>query len=131
MLSLLLISIVESSYLIYMFLFFETSVDFNIFSQGELGKSGLFKHLVGNECGLRICPFGRIAIFFLIGIILGKKLRNDTTYIYNNCICSKRSAFTDKYECHCISSTRMAIRIVSNWMISIWMHRPDVMVPVP
>ena len=72
MLSLLLISIVESSYLIYMFLFFETSVDFNIFSQGELGKSGLFKHLVGNECGLRICPFGRIAIFFLIGIILAR-----------------------------------------------------------
>jgi hypothetical protein len=129
MLSLLLISIVESSYLIYMFLFFETSVDFNIFSQGELGKSGLFKHLVGNECGLRICPFGRIAIFFLIGIILARNFVA-IPYIYNNCICNKRSAFTDEYECHCISSTRMAVRIVSNWMISIWMYRPDAMEPV-
>lgn len=64
----LLISVLESIYLIYMFYFFETSFDFNIFASSE---NWLFKHLIGNEKGLRICPFGRIVIIpFVIILIL-------------------------------------------------------------
>ena len=63
------ISILESVYLIFMFLFFKTSVDFNVLRS----PSGwLFEHLTGDEYGLRICPFGRIAIFFLIIILIGR-----------------------------------------------------------
>ena len=43
-----------------MFHFFKTSIDFNILASPE---GWLFEHLIGNEKGLRICPFGRIAIF--------------------------------------------------------------------
>ena len=71
--NLLIISIMESLYLIYMFLFFRTSVDFNFLPPGLLARnSDWFKHLLGNECGLRICPFGRVVIFLLIAIILAR-----------------------------------------------------------
>ena len=30
----------------------------------------LFEHLIGDEYGLRICMFGRIAIFFIIPILI-------------------------------------------------------------
>lgn len=65
----LIISIFESVYLIYMFHFFKTSVDFNWNILPNF-KNGIFKHLVGNEYGLRICPFGRQAIFALIFLLL-------------------------------------------------------------
>ena len=61
------ISLLESIYLIYMFLFFKTNIDFNVF---DTPKGWWFEHLVGNHYGLRICPFGRIAIFVLIFILL-------------------------------------------------------------
>lgn len=67
----MLISILESLYLIYMFCFFKTSIDFNIFSSPD-GK--WFKHLIGNKKGNRICSFGHITIFFLIGLILFREL---------------------------------------------------------
>jgi len=60
-------SILESIYLIYMFLFLKTSVDFNALSSP---KGWWFEHLIGDEYGLRICPFGRVAIFLLIFILL-------------------------------------------------------------
>jgi len=63
----LFISILESLYLIYMFLFFKTSVDFNIMKSPD---GWLFKHLIGDEYGLRICMFGRIVIFFIIPILI-------------------------------------------------------------
>ena len=66
----LLISVLESIYLIYMFHYFKTSFDFNIFASSE---NWLFKHLIGNEKGLRICPFGRIVIIPFVIILL---LRN-------------------------------------------------------
>ena len=66
----LVISIIESIYLFYMFRIFETSVDFNVFAAPS---NFWFKHLVGNEKGLRICLFGQIAILPAIGILL---LRN-------------------------------------------------------
>ena len=63
----LIISILESIYLIYMFHYFETSVDFNIFASSE---HWLFNHLIGNEKGLRICPFGRIVIIPFVIILI-------------------------------------------------------------
>ena len=67
------ISVFESIYLIYMFLFFKTNIDFNIF---DTPKGWWFEHLVGNNYGLRICPFGRVAIFGLIFILLVRHIVN-------------------------------------------------------
>ena len=66
---LLYISIIESIYLTYMFLFLQTSVDFNFM---ESPTTSFFKHAVGNEKTCRICPFGQYAIFLLIAILLGR-----------------------------------------------------------
>ena len=64
---LLIISIIESIYIYYMFCCFETDIDFNIFASPS---HYWFKHLVGNEKGLRICLFGQkitpLIIFILI-----------------------------------------------------------------
>lgn len=68
--NILTISLVESLYLIYTFHFLRTSVDFNIVASPE---HWALKHLVGNEKGLRICLFGRVAIVALIAVLL---LRN-------------------------------------------------------
>lgn len=76
----LYVSLIESLYLIYMFHFFETSIDFNWFVSPQ---SYWFKHLIGNEKGLRICPFGRIAIFILIFIILIRNYIDIPQYIIN------------------------------------------------
>ena len=62
-----MIRILEALYLIYMFNFFETSVDFNVFSSPD---HRFFKHLIGNEKGNRICPFGHVAIFALVMVLL-------------------------------------------------------------
>lgn len=63
----LIISILESIYLIYMFHYFKTSIDCNVFASSE---HWLFKHLIGNEKGLRICPFGRIVIIPFVFILI-------------------------------------------------------------
>lgn len=73
----LYISILEGLYLFYMFNFFETKKDFNWLKYEWDNK--LMKHLNGNVYGLRICPFGRIAILFLIALLL---LRNNINQIY-------------------------------------------------
>ena len=62
-----MIRILEALYLIYMFCFFETSVDFNVFSSPD---HRFFKHLIGNKKGNRICPFGHVAIIPLIFVLL-------------------------------------------------------------
>jgi len=69
----LYISIAECIYLIYMFHFFKTRTDFNIFSSP---KNWLFKHLIGNEYSLRICPFGQMAVFGYVFILLGRHIMN-------------------------------------------------------
>ena len=66
----LIISIIESVYLIYMFHYFKTSFDFNIFSSP---KHWVFKHLKGRRYGLRICIFGRVIIIPFVFILI---LRN-------------------------------------------------------
>jgi hypothetical protein len=81
----LYISLIESIYLIFMFHFFETSLDFNalIGPLFNIPKNEIFEHLIGNEKGLRICPFGRIAIFGLIFILLIRNYIQIPQYIIN------------------------------------------------
>ena len=70
---LLILSLIESLYLIYMFHIFKTSIDFNFLPLGVLGRNNeWFKHIIGEEYGLRICPFGRIMIVFLIILIIAR-----------------------------------------------------------
>jgi len=76
----LLVSILEAVYLIYMFLFFKTSVDFNI---RPSAKGWLFEHLIGDEYGLRICPFGRVTIFVLIFVLVARHFINIHQAIIN------------------------------------------------
>lgn len=66
----LIVSLLEAIYLSYTFHFMRTSIDFNMFESSTIH---IFKHLVGKESGLRICPFGQIMIVPLILILL---LRN-------------------------------------------------------
>ena len=61
------ISLLESTYLIFMFLFFKTTMDFNVLRSPN---GWWFNHLVGEEYGLRICPFGRVTIFALIFVLI-------------------------------------------------------------
>jgi hypothetical protein len=68
----LLISILESIYLSYMFHFFKTGMDFNILSSP---KGFMLGHLIGDSVGKRICLFGQIAIIPLIILLL---IRNIT-----------------------------------------------------
>ena len=74
------ISIIESIYLIYMFLFLKTSIDFNILASP---KGWLFEHLIGNTRSLRICPFGRIAIFALIFVLIMRNFITIAPYLVN------------------------------------------------
>ena len=67
------ISILESMYLVYMFLFFKTSIDFNVLASP---KGWLFEHLIGDTYGLRVCLFGRIAIFALIFVLIMRHFIN-------------------------------------------------------
>ena len=70
------ISIIESIYLIYMFLFFETSVNFDTFTfrpRINVSEDSTFFHSNGNEYGSKICPFGKSIIFLFVAILL---LRN-------------------------------------------------------
>ena len=63
------ISLFESIYLIYMFLFFKTTTDFNLFSSP---KHWLLDHSAKNYKENRICPFGKIIIFLFISILIGR-----------------------------------------------------------
>ena len=62
-----MIRILEALYIIYMFCFFETSVDFNVLASP---RGYWFKHLIGNAVGNRICPFGHVSIFALVAVLL-------------------------------------------------------------
>lgn len=55
-----------------MFHFFMTKKDFNWIQYNW--ENTYMKHLNGNTYGLRICPFGRSAIFFLISLLLLRNL---------------------------------------------------------
>ena len=51
-----------------MFRFFKTSINF---SKGTF-NSDFFHHSLGDQRELRICPFGRVAIFGLIFILISR-----------------------------------------------------------
>ena len=68
---LLILSIIESIYLVYMFHFLQTSVDFNF---TESPTASFFKHAIGNEKTYRICPFGQYSIVLLIAVLLGRNV---------------------------------------------------------
>jgi len=70
-------SILESFYLIFMFLFFKTTIDFNILSSPN---GWWFEHLTGNSYGERICPFGKVAIFVLIFVLIIRNFINIPVY---------------------------------------------------
>ena len=81
---LLLISIIESIYLIYMFHFLKTSINFNVLPELSLVKDNdYFKHLSDDTCGLRICKFGRIVIFLLIAVLLIRNVYQITKFQMN------------------------------------------------
>jgi hypothetical protein len=63
-----------------MFLFLKTSIDFNIMASP---KGWLFEHLIGDTRSLRICPFGRIAIFALIFVLIMRNFITITPYLVN------------------------------------------------
>jgi len=65
----ILLSVFESTYLIYMFRYFSTSIDFNVLSSP---KGYWFQHLTGNKKGTRICPFGQVAIIPLSIILIAR-----------------------------------------------------------
>lgn len=71
--SLLMISVIESLYLYYMFRCHKSKTDFNLVQNMPLlDNSEWLRHLKGDEYGLRICPFGRTAIIPLIFILIGR-----------------------------------------------------------
>lgn len=51
-----------------MFHFFKTTINF---SKGTY-DSNFFHHSLNDEASLRICPFGRVAIFVLIFILISR-----------------------------------------------------------
>ena len=71
----LILSIGESLYLFYMFHLCKTTIDLGI---GPSPNGFWLKHVTGTEKMLRICPFGRVAVFFLIILLIG---RNFSTLI--------------------------------------------------
>ncbi len=69
----MLLSILEATYLVFMFHFFQTDIDFNILPQIDiLKKNELLGHLHGKRYGKRICLFGQYAIIPFIFIILAR-----------------------------------------------------------
>ena len=75
---LLTVSIIECIYLIYMFRYFKTRKDFNIFTSP---KNWLLKHTTDDNYSLRICPFGQVAIFVLVFILLARHFLNIPQYL--------------------------------------------------
>ena len=66
----IIISIAEGLYLVYMFIFFKTSIDFNIVDIIKTPDGWWFNHSFGQEKCQRICPFGHVAIFGLVAVLL-------------------------------------------------------------
>ncbi len=68
-----IISIIESIYLIYMFLFFKTTINFDSFTfrpRIDFNKDSFFFHSNDNDYGLKICLFGQVIIFVFIALLI-------------------------------------------------------------
>lgn len=56
-----------------MFRYFKTTCDFNYLTQSDIFKNNeWFKHLEGNNYGLRICPFGQTVVLIFIGMLIAR-----------------------------------------------------------
>ena len=75
---LLIISLIECCYLIFIIYFFKTTIDFNILASPQ---NFMFKHLVGNQYGNRICLFGKIIIIPVIVLLIIRNYINIPKYI--------------------------------------------------
>ena len=85
--SLLCISIIEASYLVYMFRYFKTTVSFNhpleFWITKELGN--YWEHPIGSsDYENKICPFGHNIIFLLAGYIIIRNFMDIPRYIHVN-----------------------------------------------
>ena len=101
----LVLSIIESIYLFYMFHLCETSIDLGL---TPTPTGYWFEHVVGNEKALRICPFGRIAILFLIAILLGRNATTAITPTYTHISLGIAfHTFLFKHECPNLSLTHI------------------------
>ena len=79
--SILYISILESIYLLYIFRYFKTTINFDI--RKIYFSNTYLHHNVTNQYGFKICPFGRDFILVLIGILLFRNVyKIPQTYIY-------------------------------------------------
>jgi hypothetical protein len=79
--SILYISILEGIYLIYMFRFFKTTINFDIHKKYFANK--YLNHSLSNTYGLKICQFGQDFIVVLISILLFRIVyKIPQTYIY-------------------------------------------------
>ena len=112
------ISLIESAYLIFMFLFFKTTMDFNVLRSPT---GWWFEHLVGDHYGLRICPFGRVAIFALIAILIARHYIKIPQLFVNISLFIAFSFITNEYERSSIFNSYMVDRIFI-LILYIWRH---------
>ncbi len=76
----LYISIFECIYLLYMFRYFKTSINFDILKIYWVNK--YLKHDIENTYGLKICQFGQDVIFVLMFILIFRSVYTiEKTYI--------------------------------------------------
>tara|TARA_B100002051_G_scaffold276209_1_gene323224 strand:- start:276 stop:644 length:369 start_codon:yes stop_codon:yes gene_type:complete len=69
------VSALESVYLLYMFWWFETSLNFDRSTLGgrlDVGRDSVLYHSTNNDYGPKICPFGRWAVLLLVFMLLGR-----------------------------------------------------------
>lgn len=83
----LIISIIESIYIIYMFRYFKTTYSFNLIPLKFLDNNEYLKHqkYYSQEAVSHICPFGHDMAFIIAGFLI---LRNFIPCLmeYSNCI---------------------------------------------
>ena len=98
-----MLSVIEAIYLFYMFHCFETTIDFGI----TPSPNGYwFTHMTGNEKGLRICPFGRVAIpFFNCYFINTSKISSRFSY-------HRLFSLTYQFKCAGLSTSSVYYRIL-------------------
>ncbi len=110
----LLISIIESVYLIFMFHFFKTTCDFNM-SHMQNYDSYELKHLKGEEYGLRICPFGRKVIVLLILLLLIRNFYEIPRVIFVSLVIS--------FVLSLVMNWNAVVYLMPIWLIEYWLYR--------
>lgn len=110
----LLISIIESVYLFFMFHFFETGLDFNMGNMSNYDSYEL-RHLKGDEHGLRICPFGRKAILLLIFLLIIRNFYEIQAVIFVSLFVS--------FVLSLLMNLNALVYLLPVWIIEFWLYR--------